>query len=175
MTFEEKRTLSENINNLPPEHLGKIVQIIHQRMPSLAQNAPDVIEIDIDALDTASLWHLDKYVKGVLKPRAKPGPKPKGAPKEPASQSISDVKQKLREISEKTSSGHPYKTRLNKGGEETDDVVIDDDESKTYPSVVIEKDKGSSSSSSSSSDSDSSSSTDSESENDKKVRTVLEW
>ncbi len=148
MTFEEKRQLSENINNLPQESLGKVVQIIHQRMPSLASNAPDEIEIDIDALDITTLWHLDRYVKNTLSKRKKVTPK-----------DAKSVKERLRERSETTA----------KRGEENDDVVIDDDENKTYPSIVIEKDKGSSSSSSSS-ESESTSSTDSESSNDEKKK-----
>jgi len=35
-------------------------------MPNLAQNSPDEIEIDIDALDTATLRALEKYVKNSL-------------------------------------------------------------------------------------------------------------
>lgn len=64
MSFEEKKNLSENINNLAPEDLGKIVQIIHQRMPELAEEQ-DEIEIDIDALDPGTLRALERYVKQV--------------------------------------------------------------------------------------------------------------
>jgi hypothetical protein len=67
MTFEEKRILSENINKLPAEGLGKIVQIIHSRMPHLAQNSPEEIEIDIDALDARTLRALERYVKTALR------------------------------------------------------------------------------------------------------------
>jgi len=150
MTLDEKRQLSENINLLHQDSLGKIVQIIHQRMPSLAQNAPDEIEIDIDALDVTTLWHLDRYVKTTLTKQRKNALKEASTPKT----------RPRREASERAAA---------KKGEENDEVVIDDEESKIYPSIVIEKDKGSSSSSSSS-DSDSSSSTDSESGDEKKQK-----
>eukprot|EP01111_Echinosteliopsis_oligospora_P017316 TRINITY_DN7457_c0_g2_i4.p1 TRINITY_DN7457_c0_g2~~TRINITY_DN7457_c0_g2_i4.p1 ORF type:complete len:659 (+),score=190.63 TRINITY_DN7457_c0_g2_i4:163-2139(+) len=64
MTFEEKRRLSISINALPGDRLGKVIQIIHERNPNLAQSAsPDEIEIDIDALDTVTLRHLERYVR----------------------------------------------------------------------------------------------------------------
>jgi len=37
MTKEEKRALSLAINDLASEHLGMVVQIIHERMPELAK------------------------------------------------------------------------------------------------------------------------------------------
>ncbi|PRP82692.1 bromodomain-containing protein 4-like [Planoprotostelium fungivorum] len=65
MTFEEKRELSQSINNFSNENLGRVVEIISQHMPSLAQNKPDEIEIEIDTLDTVTLRALEKYVKSV--------------------------------------------------------------------------------------------------------------
>jgi hypothetical protein len=65
-SFDEKRVLSENINMLPPESLGKVVAIIQQRMPHLAQNSTEEIEIDLDILDAGTLRALEKYVKSVL-------------------------------------------------------------------------------------------------------------
>jgi len=62
MSFKEKHELSVAINNLDPENLGHVVKIISERMPQLT-NSGDEIEIDIDALDTVSLRHLEKYVK----------------------------------------------------------------------------------------------------------------
>jgi hypothetical protein len=36
MSFEEKRKLSVNIGNLPQDKVGRVVQIIRQKMPQLA-------------------------------------------------------------------------------------------------------------------------------------------
>jgi hypothetical protein len=94
MTPDEKRQLSQNINNLPPSNLGELVQIIHQRMPSLADNShpgktiqpgipsnhfPEEIEIDLELLDAATLRHLEKYVKNCLSKRKKKSPESKSA------------------------------------------------------------------------------------------------
>jgi bromodomain-containing factor 1 len=71
MTFEEKRQLSMDVNNLSPEKLGKVVEIIHNSMPNLQQQSDsDVIELDIESLDINTLRQLQKYVnecKGVKK------------------------------------------------------------------------------------------------------------
>jgi len=66
MTPEEKRSLSQNINALAANHLGDLVQIIHQRMPNLVSSHPDEIEIDLEMLDNATLRYLEKYVKKCL-------------------------------------------------------------------------------------------------------------
>jgi acetylornithine deacetylase/succinyl-diaminopimelate desuccinylase-like protein len=72
MTFEEKRSLSLNINKLPHEKLGKVVEIIKRRRSNVVGNSEE-IEIDIDVLDNATLKELDKYVKETLNP-SKPKP-----------------------------------------------------------------------------------------------------
>jgi len=64
LTFEEKRQLSLDINDLPPDRLGRIVEIIQENMPHLREGADsDEIELDIDALDLKTLNQLLKYVK----------------------------------------------------------------------------------------------------------------
>jgi len=80
MTFEEKRQLSQDVNNLSPEKLGKVVEIIHNSMPNLQQQSDsDVIELDIESLDINTLRQLQKYVNeckgGVVKKKAAPRPK----------------------------------------------------------------------------------------------------
>ena len=67
MTFEEKRTLSLNINKLPHDKLGKVVEIIKKRRSNVVGNSEE-IEIDIDLLDNTTLRELDKYVRDCLNP-----------------------------------------------------------------------------------------------------------
>eukprot|EP01092_Planopodium_desertum_P006009 TRINITY_DN248_c0_g2_i1.p1 TRINITY_DN248_c0_g2~~TRINITY_DN248_c0_g2_i1.p1 ORF type:complete len:392 (+),score=-4.98 TRINITY_DN248_c0_g2_i1:53-1177(+) len=67
MSFDEKRKLSMSIKSLPPESLGSVIQIIHDRMPTLAKQSPDEIEIDIDALDAATLRTLERFIRNTLK------------------------------------------------------------------------------------------------------------
>eukprot|EP00963_Diacronema_lutheri_P011933 scaffold1518_cov331-Pavlova_lutheri.AAC.7 len=66
MTFDEKRTLSVNLGNLPGEKLSRVVEIIQQGTGDINQGE-DEIELDIDALDNDTLWRLDRYVKSCLK------------------------------------------------------------------------------------------------------------
>ena len=71
MTYDEKRQLSLDINKLPGERLGKVVQIIQSREPSLREANPDEIEIDFETLKPSTLRELEAYVNSVLtkKPR----------------------------------------------------------------------------------------------------------
>ncbi|KNA16375.1 hypothetical protein SOVF_089660 [Spinacia oleracea] len=61
MTYVEKQKLSTDLQNLPSEKLDNVVQIIRKRNPSLCQN-DDEIEVDIDSVDTETLWELDRFV-----------------------------------------------------------------------------------------------------------------
>lgn len=56
------------------DKLGKVVQIIQQREPSLRDSNPDEIEIDFETLKNSTLRELEKYVAECLK--KKRGPKP---------------------------------------------------------------------------------------------------
>ncbi|KAJ6814432.1 putative transcription factor GTE4 isoform X2 [Iris pallida] len=66
MTFDEKQKLSTNLQNLPPEKLDNILQIIKKRNSSLSQH-DDEIEVDIDSVDTETLWELDRFVTNYKK------------------------------------------------------------------------------------------------------------
>lgn len=61
MTFEEKQKLSTDLLSLPSEKLESVVQIIKKRNPGLCQQE-DEIEVDIDSVDTETLWELDAVV-----------------------------------------------------------------------------------------------------------------
>lgn len=66
MTYVEKQKLSTDLQNLPSEKLDNVVQIIRKRNPSLCQN-DDEIEVDIDSVDTETLWELDRFVMNYKK------------------------------------------------------------------------------------------------------------
>ena len=103
MTFEEKRQLSNDVNQLPPEKLFKVVEIIHDSMPNLRENADsDVIELDVETLDVRTLRKLQRYVRECTKKRkTKPSSSstgssankkaPAAAPAAPASSSAEAV------------------------------------------------------------------------------------
>uniref|UniRef100_A0A1J3G9C2 Transcription factor GTE3, chloroplastic n=1 Tax=Noccaea caerulescens TaxID=107243 RepID=A0A1J3G9C2_NOCCA len=61
LTFEEKRRLSEDLQDLPFDKLEAVVQIIKKRNPELAQQ-DDEIELDIESLDLETLWELFRFV-----------------------------------------------------------------------------------------------------------------
>jgi bromodomain-containing factor 1 len=62
MTFEEKRQLSMDVNDLAPERLGRVVEIIQAGISLEAEGESDTIELDIEALDVRTLRNLQRYV-----------------------------------------------------------------------------------------------------------------
>jgi len=73
MTYDEKRQLSLDINKLPGDKLGGVVQIIQLREPALRDSNPDEIEIDFETLKPSTLRALEEFVATSLKkkPRKK--------------------------------------------------------------------------------------------------------
>lgn len=61
MTLEEKHKLGIGLQSLPPEKMEQVVQIIKKRNGHLKQDG-DEIELDIEAVDTETLWELDRLV-----------------------------------------------------------------------------------------------------------------
>lgn len=65
LTLDEQELLTETINDLPPEHLGGVIQIIREAAPVGADE--DEIDLEIDQLDTKTqrklLRHVSKFVK----------------------------------------------------------------------------------------------------------------
>lgn len=61
MSMEEKQRLGVGLQNLPQEKMPQLVQIIRKRNEQLSQEG-DEIELDIEALDTETLWELDRFV-----------------------------------------------------------------------------------------------------------------
>ncbi|KAK4398111.1 Transcription factor GTE4 [Sesamum angolense] len=70
MTYDEKQKLSINLQSLPSEKLENVVQIIKKRNPSLSQQ-DDEIEVDIDSVDTETLWELDRFITNYKKSLSK--------------------------------------------------------------------------------------------------------
>lgn len=61
MSMDEKQKLGLGLQSLPQEKMPQLVQIIRKRNEHLAQDG-DEIELDIEALDTETLWELDRFV-----------------------------------------------------------------------------------------------------------------
>lgn len=66
MSYDDKRKLSMDINQLPGDKLGRIVQIIQEREPTLRDSNPDEIEIDFEVLHPVTLRELQRFVQSVL-------------------------------------------------------------------------------------------------------------
>lgn len=61
MSMEEKHKLGIGLQSLPQEKMEQVVQIIRKRNGHLKQDG-DEIELDIEAVDTETLWELDRLV-----------------------------------------------------------------------------------------------------------------
>ncbi|KAG7976530.1 hypothetical protein I3843_06G153500 [Carya illinoinensis] len=61
MSLEEKHKLGIGLQSLPPEKMKPAVQIIKKRNEHLKQDE-DEIELDIEAVDTETLWELDRLI-----------------------------------------------------------------------------------------------------------------
>ena len=66
MTVDEKRKLSDNLQNLPPDKLDAVMQIIKNKNLSVRQH-DDEIEVEIDSMDAETLWELDRFVANYKK------------------------------------------------------------------------------------------------------------
>ncbi len=71
MSYEEKRQLSLDINKLPGDKLGKVVNIIKVREPLLRDTDPEEIEIDFETLKPSTLRALECYVVACLQKKLK--------------------------------------------------------------------------------------------------------
>ncbi|KAI5634984.1 bromodomain-containing protein [Phthorimaea operculella] len=115
MSYDEKRQLSLNINNLPGDKLGKVVHIIQRREPSLRDTNPDEIEIDFETLKPSTLRELEKYVASCL--RKKTHRKVSGKSKdEQMVDKKQELEKRLQDVSEQL--GHKSKQHTEKEGVE---------------------------------------------------------
>ncbi|XP_048055565.1 bromodomain testis-specific protein isoform X2 [Megalobrama amblycephala] len=149
MSYEEKRQLSLDINKLPGDKLGKVVNIIKAREPLLRDTDPEEIEIDFETLKPSTLRALECYVVTCLRKKPKETDKKK-------SQKKSKIKEMDKEMQHTT--GEPNSNKKSKI--ETEGEFKD----MSHPSRLSDSSSSSSSSDSSSSDSSSSDSCDSDSE-----------
>ncbi|KAG7014915.1 Transcription factor GTE7, partial [Cucurbita argyrosperma subsp. argyrosperma] len=158
MTLEEKHKLGIGLQSLPPEKMEQVVQIIKKRNGHLKQDG-DEIELDIEAVDTETLWELDRLVTNWKKMMSK-------IKRQALINAASMNHNGVLAIPEKFEVGsETKKQRKGEAGEE--DVDIGDEmPASDFPPVVIEKDAGGGHASSSSSGSSSSSSDDSSSSSD---------
>ncbi|KAL3580317.1 hypothetical protein D5086_018152 [Populus alba] len=166
MNLEEKHKLGVGLQSLPQEKMEQVVQIIRKRNGHLRQEG-DEIELDIEAVDTETLWELDRFVTNYKKMVSKIKRQAlMGINRNAGATAISEGNNKDVPGNDRMEVVNEAK-KPKKGDAGDEDVDIGDEmPMSSFPPVEIEKDNGhasSSSSSSSSSSDDSSSSSDSDS------------
>lgn len=62
MSVDEKHRLGFGLQSLPEERMQQLVKILRKRHGHMVQDG-DEIELDIEALDTETLWELDRFVR----------------------------------------------------------------------------------------------------------------
>ncbi|KAF5790028.1 putative chromatin remodeler Bromodomain family [Helianthus annuus] len=124
MNMEEKQKLGLGLQSMPPEKMPQLLQIIRKRNDQLAQEG-DEIELDIEALDTETLWELDRFVTNWKKLVSKT--KRQALLVNSATVDIDDV--------------DGMKKNKKEAGEEDVDIGDEMPES-SFPHVEIEKDDG---------------------------------
>ncbi|KAI9487800.1 MAG: Bromodomain-containing protein [Benjaminiella poitrasii] len=98
-TFDQKKDLSEQINNLTGDRLSTVVNIIQSSMPNLSGQGQEEIVLDIDSLDRRTLHRLHEFVTGesLINKNKRSSPVPK-RPRTHYSERASD--RKIRQLEE---------------------------------------------------------------------------
>ncbi|KAK0600254.1 hypothetical protein LWI29_013102 [Acer saccharum] len=65
MSTEEKQKLGIGLQSLPPEKIGHVVDILMKRNRKLRDEYE--FEVDVEALETETLWELDRFVTNYKK------------------------------------------------------------------------------------------------------------
>uniref|UniRef100_A0A7N0VA75 Transcription factor GTE4 n=1 Tax=Kalanchoe fedtschenkoi TaxID=63787 RepID=A0A7N0VA75_KALFE len=151
MTYDEKQKLSTNLQGLPSEKLDGIIQIIKKRSTALSQN-DDEIEVDIDSVDTETLWELDRFVTNYKKSLSKNRRKA-----ELANQMRADARQAMEKTTNPLQSVGPKETIAGNGNATASSPARGNDPAANASGSSSSSSSSSSGSSSSDSDSDSSS------------------
>ncbi|KAK9690568.1 hypothetical protein RND81_09G138100 [Saponaria officinalis] len=167
MSMEEKHKLGAGLQGLPEEKMVQVIQIIRKRNGNLTQEG-DEIELDIEAVDTETLWELDRLVTNYKKMVSKIK---RQALMGPQSNNVGDFDD-TNQVGMSDMMMVDMSSKAKKGGDvgEEDVDIGDEMPVNNFPPLEIDKDDdkqqgggSSSSGTSSSSGSDDSSSSDSES------------
>ncbi|KAM3619468.1 uncharacterized protein V6R79_008716 [Siganus canaliculatus] len=67
VTYQEKKQLKSDIDKLPGDKLGKLVNIIHARESYLQNVSQEEIEVDFEKLKPSTLRELQRFVAACLK------------------------------------------------------------------------------------------------------------
>lgn len=70
MTWDQKRTLSEEIHQLEESQLPEVIKIVKSREKGLKDSNPEEIEIDFNQLGNGTLWELHAFLQDCKKKAA---------------------------------------------------------------------------------------------------------
>lgn len=68
MSFDQRAAVAKGVSTLSANNIARVVDIIRQSMPGLGNDNQE-IEIDVNALDDATLWRLKDYIDNCQKSR----------------------------------------------------------------------------------------------------------
>ncbi|KAJ7534193.1 hypothetical protein O6H91_13G083500 [Diphasiastrum complanatum] len=70
MSFDEKRMLSEKVKDVSGDVMEQVVLILKKSNPKLVPDGAD-IEVDLETIDCATLWELDRFLTECAKNKGK--------------------------------------------------------------------------------------------------------
>ncbi|KAI9301321.1 Bromodomain-containing protein [Cunninghamella echinulata] len=117
-TFDQKKDLSERINNLVGDKLNTVVNIIQSSMPNLDGGQEEIV-LDIDALDRKTLHRLHEFVTGTSLIRKRPPPPPTSS-KQNIKKRKSDNDRRIRALEESIKKFHSRKLKGRESSSESD-------------------------------------------------------
>eukprot|EP00035_Acanthoeca_spectabilis_P017781 m.375318 g.375318 ORF g.375318 m.375318 type:complete len:458 (+) comp16698_c0_seq15:52-1425(+) len=103
MTWDQKRELSQDVNDLSEEHLHQVVNIIKKREKGLSGSS-DEIEIDFAQLQNSTLRALQEFVASTKNPKKKG--KKKNAPLT-AAEKEADIQRRLANVNSQLGDNSP--------------------------------------------------------------------
>uniref|UniRef100_A0AC34RSG6 Bromodomain-containing protein n=1 Tax=Panagrolaimus sp. JU765 TaxID=591449 RepID=A0AC34RSG6_9BILA len=155
MSYDEKRQLSLDINQLPSDRLSRVVSIIEAR-EKIHDFNPEEIEIDFETLKPVTLRELEAYVASVLRKNNK-------GRKSNANRSSMDTEVRKKELENRINSLSGTGAAPSTAANITQMPHVNGERA---PERTLQRQNSSSSSSSGTTSSDDSSSSDSDSESD---------
>ncbi|XP_076919238.1 transcription factor GTE7-like isoform X2 [Bidens hawaiensis] len=138
MNMEEKQKLGLGLQSMPPEKMPQLLQIIRKRNNQLAQEG-DEIELDIEALDTETLWELDRFVTNWKKHVSKTKRQALLVSSNPALAAAS-ASADIDDVAFVEKMDNMKKSKKETGEEDVD--IGDEMPESSFPHVEIEKDDG---------------------------------
>ena len=69
MTFDEKHALTMSLQELPESKQEMVITIVQEGQAAMGKAEGDEIEINIEELDSNTLWRLQRYCDSQLKPK----------------------------------------------------------------------------------------------------------